>query len=34
MGTVNRVGTAPFRGLQRSFPAKGVGLVALGRLAG
>jgi SAM-dependent methyltransferase len=34
MGTVNRVGTAPFRELQRSFPGKGVGLVALGRLPG
>jgi SAM-dependent methyltransferase len=33
-GTVNRVGTAPFRGLQRMFPDRGVGLVALGRLAG
>ena len=34
LGTVNRVGTAPFRGLQRMFPGKGVGLVALGRLDG
>jgi SAM-dependent methyltransferase len=32
VGTANRVGTAPFRGLQRMFPDKGVGLVALGRL--
>lgn len=34
LGTVNRVGTAPFRGLQRMFPDKGVGLIALGRLDG
>jgi SAM-dependent methyltransferase len=33
MGTVNRVGTAPFRRLQRAFPDKGVGLVAVGRVA-
>jgi SAM-dependent methyltransferase len=33
-GAVNRMGTAPFRGLQRMFPDKGVGLVALGRLDG
>jgi 2-polyprenyl-3-methyl-5-hydroxy-6-metoxy-1,4-benzoquinol methylase len=33
-GTVNRVGTVPFRGMQRMFPGKGVGLVALGRLDG
>jgi cyclopropane fatty-acyl-phospholipid synthase-like methyltransferase len=33
-GTVNRVGTVPFRGIQRMFPGKGAGLVALGRLAG
>lgn len=32
LGTVNRMGTAPFRGLQRMFPDRGVGLVALGRL--
>jgi SAM-dependent methyltransferase len=34
LGTVNRMGTAPFRGLQRMFPDRGVGLVALGRLDG
>jgi SAM-dependent methyltransferase len=34
VGTVNRMGTAPFRGLQRMFPDRGVGLVALGRLDG
>jgi 2-polyprenyl-3-methyl-5-hydroxy-6-metoxy-1,4-benzoquinol methylase len=33
-GTVNRVGTLPFRGVQRMFPGKGPGLVALGRLDG
>jgi SAM-dependent methyltransferase len=33
-GTVNRVGTVPFRGMQRMFPGKGTGLVALGRLGG
>jgi SAM-dependent methyltransferase len=32
VGTVNRMGTAPLRGLQRRFPDRGVGLVALGRL--
>jgi SAM-dependent methyltransferase len=31
-GMVTRLGTAPFRRLQRAFPDKGVGLVALGRL--
>ena len=34
LGTANRMGTAPFRGLQRMFPDKGVGLVALGRAGG
>lgn len=34
VGTVNRMGTAPFRGLQRIFPDRGVGLVAFGRLDG
>ena len=34
LGTVNKMGTAPFRGLQRMFPNRGVGLVALGRLDG
>ncbi len=33
-GTVNRISTAPFRGLQRMFPDRGIGLVALGRLDG
>jgi hypothetical protein len=33
-GTANRIGTAPFRGLQRLFPDRGVGIVALGRLDG
>ena len=33
-GAVTRLGTAPFRRLQRLFPDKGVGLVALGRLGG
>jgi SAM-dependent methyltransferase len=32
LGTANRIGTAPFRGLQRMFPDRGVGIVALGRL--
>lgn len=34
LGTANRIGTAPFRGLQRMFPDRGVGIVALGRLDG
>jgi SAM-dependent methyltransferase len=34
LGTANRIGTAPFRGLQRMFPDRGVGIVALGRLNG
>ena len=33
-GTVTRLGTAPFRRIQRLFPGKGVGLVSLARLAG
>lgn len=32
-GTVNRWGTAPFRGLQRLFPGKGTGLVAVARVS-
>lgn len=32
MGSVNRVGTAPFRRMQRLFPGKGTGLVALARV--
>ena len=31
-GVATRIGTAPFRRLQRMFPGKGVGLVALGQL--
>lgn len=34
VGTANRIGTAPFRVLQRMFPDRGVGIVALGRLDG
>jgi SAM-dependent methyltransferase len=34
VGTVNRIGTGPFRVLQRMFPDRGVGVVALGRLDG
>jgi SAM-dependent methyltransferase len=34
LGTANRLGTAPFRALQRMFPDRGVGIVALGRLDG
>jgi SAM-dependent methyltransferase len=33
-GTATRIGTAPFRRLQRLFPGKGVGLVALGHFNG
>jgi SAM-dependent methyltransferase len=33
-GAATRIGTAPFRRLQRMFPDKGVGLVALGHLNG
>jgi SAM-dependent methyltransferase len=33
-GTATRLGTAPFRRLQRLFPDKGVSIVALGRLSG
>jgi SAM-dependent methyltransferase len=33
-GVATRIGTAPFRRLQRMFPGKGVGLVALGQLNG
>lgn len=33
-GVATRIGTAPFRRLQRMFPDKGVGLVALGHLNG
>jgi SAM-dependent methyltransferase len=33
-GAVTRIGTAPFRRLQRMFPDKGVGIVALGHLNG
>jgi len=34
VGTANRIGTVPFRVLQRQFPDRGVGIVALGRLDG
>jgi SAM-dependent methyltransferase len=33
-GTATRLGTAPFRRLQRLFPDKGVSIVALGRFSG
>jgi SAM-dependent methyltransferase len=33
-GTVIRLGTAPFRRLQRVFPDKGVGLVAIAKVSG
>lgn len=34
LGSVNRWGTAPFRRLQRLFPGKGTGLVAVARVSG
>lgn len=34
MGSVNRMGTAPFRRLQNFFPDKGTGLIALARVNG
>jgi SAM-dependent methyltransferase len=34
LGSVNRWGTAPFRQLQRLFPGKGTGLVAVARVSG
>lgn len=34
MGSVNRLGTAPFRTMQRIFPGKGTGLIALGHVRG
>lgn len=34
MGSVNRIGTAPFRRVQRLFSDKGTGLVALARVDG
>lgn len=34
MGSVNRIGTAPFRRMQRLFSGRGTGLVALARVNG